>query len=83
MYKHPGGLREERAHLLSTSDGADYNSGDSGVSTSTLPRPIQAARSAGLQLVAQMDPKEDVDLKGPKDKDPDSHSFMDLTDTDE
>ncbi|CAG7731744.1 unnamed protein product [Allacma fusca] len=48
VYKHPGGLREERAHLLSTSDGADY-SGDSGVSTSTLPRPIQAARSASLQ----------------------------------
>jgi ABC-type Fe3+-siderophore transport system permease subunit len=57
VYRHPGGKGEERAHLLSISDGVDYNSSgapDEGVSTANLPRPIQAARSASLQLVAEM-----------------------------
>jgi len=83
IYKHPGGMREERAHLLShSSDGADY-SGDSGVSTNStnLPRPIQAARSASLQLVAEMDPTNSKGYKE-KESDPDSHSgFLDLDDT--
>jgi len=62
VYRHPGGMREERAHLLSSSDGVDYSGNESGMSSSSvLPRPIQAARSASLQLVAEMEPKDEDD----------------------
>jgi hypothetical protein len=56
-------MREERAHLLSSSDGIDYSGNESGLSSSSsLPRPIQAARSASLQLVAEMDAKDEYDV---------------------
>ncbi|ODM96812.1 Transmembrane protein [Orchesella cincta] len=44
VYRHPGGLREERAHLLSTSDEPATSSSG----------PVQAA---AVRLVAEMDPK--------------------------
>lgn len=47
VYRHPGGMREERAHLLSSSDGPDYNSGTEATGGS-----LRAARSASLDLVA-------------------------------
>lgn len=79
VYRHPGGMREERAHLLSSSDGVDYNSGNESASSSSLPRPIHAARSASLQLVAEMDSKQE------KEEDVDVHSgpFTDLGEDEE
>jgi len=81
VYRHPGGLREERAHLLSTSDGADYNSGDGGSvsshSSSVGPRQVQVARSASLQLVAEMVPNNPGARKDP---DAEDSAFTDLTD---
>lgn len=50
VYRHPGGLREERAHLLSSSDGPDYNSGNEGASSSLVCK----SKSASLELVAEL-----------------------------
>lgn len=63
VYRHPGGRSTERAHLLSVSDGAGYQSGVNGSegsnSTSTgQKQPLQAAKSASLSLVAGMEPSE-------------------------
>lgn len=47
VYRHPGGLTEERARLLSISDGVDYQSGNEngpGTSTTASEGPFQAAR---------------------------------------
>lgn len=64
VYRHPGGMREERAHLLSTADGD--NASSSG--------PVQAAAKG---LAAEMDstsPPGSMD-----DDDPDGGNFTDLT----
>ena len=47
VYRHPGGLTEERARLLSISDGVDYQSGNEsgpGPSSTATEGPFQAAR---------------------------------------
>ena len=84
VYRHPGGLGEERARLLSISDGVDYQSGSEGgasSSTSALPRPLQAARSASLQLVAEMDSSTTAEavVKSKSDTEMDINAFTDLT----
>ncbi len=86
VYRHSGGLGEERARLLSISDGVDYQSGSEsgGVSSSTsaLPRPLQAARSASLQLVAEMDSSSataEAVVKSKSDPEVDINEFTDLT----
>jgi len=63
VYRHPGGLREERAHLLSTSEGENPASS----------APVQAA---AVRLVAEMDPKNP---KRGEEDDPDGGTFTDLT----
>lgn len=50
VYRHPGGMREERAHLLSSSEAPDYNSGAEGSASAG----VRAARNASLDLVAEM-----------------------------
>jgi len=86
VYRHPGGLIEERARLLSISDGVDYQSGSeagmSSSSTAALPRPLQAARSASLQLVAEMDSSTggtDAIVKSKSDTEMDINTFTDLS----
>lgn len=66
VYRHPGGLREERAHLLSESENT------AGGSSSAAP--VQAA---AVRLVAEMDPKSP--RKVADDEDDDGNNFTDLT----
>ncbi len=68
VYRHPGGMREERAHLLSSSDGPDYNSSTEGGVT---------ARSVSLDLVAEMNGSNQVAIVDVHDG-----PFTDLTEDD-
>lgn len=65
VYRHPGGLREERAHLLSESE--NQPSSSSG--------PVQAA---AVRMVAEIDPKNPRNVPQ-DDEDQDGGNFTDLT----
>lgn len=67
VYRHPGGLREERAHLLSESD--QSNAGASSA-------PVQAAAA---RMVAEMDPKSPRRSIIADDEDDEGSHFTDLT----